>query len=202
MKIKIGVHLGVWTRNLKENLASYFEKAKLIGYDGIEIPVASFTNLNFKIIKDIGRDLEKFDLKCTCGGALGRELSLINENIDARKKGKEHLKHNVDICSDLGSDLLVGVLYGGLGVLLGRGRNKDEWSWVVEGIREVAEYAETKQVTLCLEVINRYETYFLNTAEDGVQLIKDIDKHNVKLHLDTYHMNIEEKDFYNPIVKS
>lgn len=87
-------------------------------------------------------------------------------------------------------------------VSLGRGRNKDEWLWVIEGLRKVGEYAEVKQVTLCLEVINRYETYFLDTAGDGVRLVKDICKNNVKLHLDTYRMNIEEKDFYSPIVKS
>lgn len=46
----------------------------------------------------------------------------------------------------------------------------------------MAEYAEARQVTLCLEAINRYETYFLNTAEDGVRLVKEIDKDNVKLH--------------------
>ncbi len=66
----------------------------------------------------------------------------------------------------------------------------------------MADYAKDKNITLCLEPINRYETYFWNTAEDGVALLKDIRRNNVKLHLDTYHMNIEEKNFYTPIVKS
>ncbi len=114
----------------------------------------------------------------------------------------KYLRRYVDICSDLGSNLLAGVLYGGFEVLLGRGRNEDEWLWVVEGLKKVGEYAEVKQFTLCLGVINRYETYFLNTAEDRVQLVKDICKNNVKLRLDIYHMNIEEKDFYNPIVRN
>ncbi|TET12435.1 sugar phosphate isomerase/epimerase [Candidatus Aerophobetes bacterium] len=202
MKVKIGIHLMVWTANLQENLTSYFEEAKVAGFDGVEIPIIDPMKLDFKIVKSLREALEKFDLECTCGGGLGREPSLIHENINARKRGKEYLKRYVDICSDLSSNFLAGVLYGGFEVSLGRGRNKDEWSWAIEGIREVAEYAEARQVTLCLEAINRYETYFLNTAEDGVQLVKEIDKDNVKLHLDTYHMNIEEKDFYNPIVKS
>ena len=69
-------------------------------------------------------------------------------------------------------------------------------------MQEMANYAKDKKITLCLEAINRYETYFLNTAEHGVRLLQDIGRDNVKLHFDTYHMNIEEKDFYTPIVKS
>ncbi|MCD6318506.1 sugar phosphate isomerase/epimerase [Candidatus Aerophobetes bacterium] len=199
---KAGVHLLVWTINLEENLAGYFEKAKLAGADGIEIPVMNPMELDFKITQKIARNLERFGLECTCGGGLGRDPSLINEHVDARKRGRKYLRRYVDICVDMNSHFLAGVLYGGFEVSLGRARNENEWLWAVEGLQEVAEYAKEKKVTLCLEVINRYETYFLNTAEEGIKLVKDINRDNVKLHLDTYHMNIEEKNFYTPIIKS
>lgn len=199
---KVGVHLLVWTINLEENLAGYFEKAKSAGADGVEVPVMSPMKLDFKTAKKIGQGLEKFGLQCTCGGGLGKDPSLIDEDVNVRKKGKKYLKRYVDICVDMGSHLIAGVLYGGFEVSLGRARNKNEWLWAVEGLQEVAGYAKEKKVTLCLEVINRYETYFFNTAEEGIKLIKNIDRNNVKLHLDTYHMNIEEKNFYTPIVKS
>jgi D-psicose/D-tagatose/L-ribulose 3-epimerase len=89
-----------------------------------------------------------------------------------------------------------------LGVLVGRRRNEWEWDIAVKSLQNAADYAKDKGVTLCLEVLNRYETYFLNTAQDGIQLVKSINRDNVKLHLDSYHMNIEEKNFYEPIIAS
>jgi len=148
------------------------------------------------------KHLAKMRLECTCGGGLGKGENLIDEEENIRERGKRYLKKFIDICSDLGSYTFCGVLHGAFEMSKGRGRTKEERDLAVESIRGIAEYAKDRKITLCLEAINRYETYFLNTADDGVRLIKDIGKDNVKLHLDTYHMNIEEKNFYPPIVKS
>lgn len=66
----------------------------------------------------------------------------------------------------------------------------------VECMREVAEYAkETGNVTICVECVNRFETHFLNIAEDAVKFCKDVGIGNVKVHLDCFHMIREEKSF-------
>jgi D-psicose/D-tagatose/L-ribulose 3-epimerase len=80
--------------------------------------------------------------------------------------------------------------------MTGERRTKEEWSRVVEGLREVAQRARDLGVILCLEPLNRFETYFLNTQEDGARLVEDIGESNVRVHFDTFHANIEER---NPV---
>jgi len=199
---KVGAHVMIWTSNLKEDAIKVFNKVKEMGFDGVEIPLVNPMEIEFKLVQKMRTELERINLECTCGGGLGKNENLIDEDKSTRERGKDCLRKLIDICSDVGSKYLCGVLYGTFGMSRGRGRTPQEWDLAVNLIKDVANYAKDKKVTLCLEVINRYESYFLNTVEDGVRLVKDIDKDNVRLHLDTYHMNIEEKDFYTPIVKS
>jgi D-psicose/D-tagatose/L-ribulose 3-epimerase len=81
-----------------------------------------------------------------------------------------------------------------------KGRNSRQWEYSVRSLREVGRFAAREGITLGLEPLNRYEHFFINTAEDALPLIKDINEPSVKLHLDTYHMNIEEKDFCTTVV--
>lgn len=84
-------------------------------------------------------------------------------------------------------------MYAGLGVLTGRRRTPEEWNWAVEALQAVARHARKSDVTLCLEPLNRFETYFLNTLEGAARLIREIGEPNVKIHYDTFHSNIEER---------
>jgi len=199
---KVGAHLMIWTSKLNEDTIKVFNKVREMGFDGVEVPLVDPMKIEFKLIEKMRKELERINLECTCAGGLGKNENLIDKDENIRERGKSYLKRFIDICSDIGTNILCGVLYGTFEMSKGRGRTKQEWDLAVKLIRDMADYAKDKKVILCLEVINRYETYFLNTAEDGVQLVKDIGKDNVRLHLDTYHMNIEEKDFYIPIVKS
>jgi len=202
MAVKTGAHLFIWTSRLNEDTLKVFHKVKEMGFDGVEIPLVNPMEIELKLIEQMRNELEKINLAYTCCAGLGKNENLIDKDESIRERGKSYLKKFIDICSDIDTDTLDGVLYGTFEMSKGRGRTPEEWDLAVKLIREMADYAKDKKVTLCLEAVNRYETYFLNTAEDGVRLLKDIGKDNVKLHLDTYHMNIEEKDFYTPIVKS
>jgi len=173
-----------------------------MGFDGVEIFLPDPLNIDFQLIKKIRSELDKLELACTGSAGMQRNENLIDEDKTIRERGKAYLKKFIDISSDLNVEILAGVLYGTFEMSKGRGRTEEEWDRAIELVGEGADYAKEKNVTLGLEVINRYETYFLNTAEDGVRLAKAIDRDNVKVHLDTYHMNIEEKDFYTPIVKT
>jgi D-psicose/D-tagatose/L-ribulose 3-epimerase len=70
------------------------------------------------------------------------------------------------------------------------------WEYSADCLREVAQYAGTLGVNIGIEPVNRYETYLINTCEQALKLKEMIGEPNVKIHLDTYHMNIEEKSFY------
>lgn len=125
--------------------------------------------------------------------------NLVSSDQKKRKQGIAFINELVDIVSELKGDVLGGVIYAAWGEITGKMRTKEEWDYCKESLFKVAEYAEKKGVVLALEAINRYETYFLNTAEDTRKLVEEIAHPNIQIHLDTYHLNIEEESFYQAI---
>ena len=96
---------------------------------------------------------------------------------------------------------MAGPLYSPVGYLPGRRRNNDEWKRLVEAYQNLSGDLERSGVTIAIEPLNRYETYFLNTAEDASRLSADIGHKNVGILFDTYHANIEEKNIPDAIRK-
>jgi len=142
------------------------------------------------------RLLENYGLQCTCSLGLPREAHLPF----APDKATGFLEQAVDVTSDLGSPVLTGCLYTHLGTLTGKPPTDEEIDLVVRVLKRIARYAQDRGISLGIEPVNRYETYLLNLAEQASALLDRIDEANVFVHLDTYHMNIEEKGFYTPIV--
>ncbi|MCS7132302.1 MAG: sugar phosphate isomerase/epimerase [Aigarchaeota archaeon] len=116
-----------------------------------------------------------------------------------RRNGIEFMKRCADVVSQLGGDAINGVIYVAWGKIFGGSRTPEEWRRSMEALREICRYAHGYEISLGIEPVNRFETYFLNTAEDAVKLAKEVGEPNIKIHLDTFHMNIEEKNFYDPI---
>ena len=135
-------------------------------------------------------------MDCVCTTTLTLEPNPISPDGEIRKAAVAAMKKCVDICNTLGAPILGGVNYAGWGYLTKKPRTDQEWDWGVACMREVAEYAkETGDVTICVECVNRFETHFLNIAEDAVKFCKDVGTGNVKVHLDCFHMIREEKSF-------
>jgi D-psicose/D-tagatose/L-ribulose 3-epimerase len=104
----------------------------------------------------------------------------------------------------LGATMLVGPLYSSVGRADAEEEEdyRQQWALVVGHLKEIADYADERNIKLSLEPLNRFETDFLNTVDQSLALIKDIDRPNVFLHYDTFHMNIEEKDQPKAIAKA
>lgn len=196
--MKIGVYGLLWTSGITIDDLFILDKCREFGLDGIEVPLLSYMQeqLPFRELKSRADDLG-LDLITSTG--LEEETSIISEDKQKRERGKAFLKKSIDLASELDSDELSGVIYAPWAVLKGRRRTDWEYENCVESIREVAEYAESAGVYLCLEPVNRYEGYFLNTAEQGKALLKDIGHKYVKLHLDSFQMNIEEQSMYEAV---
>jgi D-psicose/D-tagatose/L-ribulose 3-epimerase len=110
-----------------------------------------------------------------------------------------YLQGAIELTAELGSDTLTGALYTHLGTLTRKPPTRDEVVTCVSTLKAAARYAQQADVSLGIEAINRYETYLNNTAAQVAEMIDRIDEPNVFAHLDTYHMNIEEKGFRTPI---
>ena len=105
--------------------------------------------------------------------------------------GKGVLADAVRAVRDIGGNKLGGILYSAH-TKYGRQPTKRGWDNSVAAIAETAALAKGCGVDLVLEIVNRFETNLLNTTAQGLKFIEDTGSDHVRLHLDTFHMNIEE----------
>jgi D-psicose/D-tagatose/L-ribulose 3-epimerase len=188
--MKYGVNMMVWTTRVNESHAELFSCIRAWGFDGVELFVSPREPADVPAIRKMLADSR---LECTTSMALPRECHLVSPQPEVRARGVEFLKTCVDRAAELGARLICGPMYAGLGVMTGRRRTAEEWKGAVEGLQLVAQHARKCQVMVCLEPLNRFETYFLNTLDDAARLVHDIGAPNVKILFDTFHANIEER---------
>ncbi len=195
MNIKIGASLLSWiTPNWTAEAGKYaIEQTAKAGFDLIEILLSNSMEIDAKAVK---KQLKENHLEVVCSLNLPKEAHIAFYPKEAEKL----IKNAIDKTSDLETNFLGGVLHGGIGVFSGNPLSENEKNTIVEVWSSVADYAKEKGVNIAVEPINRYESYVCNTAENVLELIEKTRKDNLFLHLDTFHMNIEENNFRDPIL--
>jgi D-psicose/D-tagatose/L-ribulose 3-epimerase len=188
--MKFGVNTMVWTTQVGEKQDALFARIKEWGFDGVELFISPEEPANLQAVR---ATLDRLQLERTTCCVLPRDANLVSSAAATRAHGLDFLKKCVDRTADLGGRLMCGPLHSALGVMTGRRRTEKEWKWAVKGLRSAAARAQRRRVCLCVEPLNRFETYFLNTLEDAARLVHDVGAPNVKIHFDTFHSNIEEK---------
>lgn len=164
-----------------------------MGYDCVEIDLGHPESLP---VSGIRRKSMETGVKCTFSVGLTSDKNVASPNPETRKSGVEYVKKLIDIASDLESDIICGILYAAWGELNPWGRKSEDLEFAKECVLEMADYAEAHGVLLALEPVNRFEGYLINTAEEMIGFIEMVNHPNVGITLDTFHMNIEEEDFY------
>jgi D-psicose/D-tagatose/L-ribulose 3-epimerase len=181
---------GEWTRESAERVISGAAEA---GLDFVEIPLLDPSSIDVEHTRSL---LDRYGLGCSCSLGLPAEIHLPSNPEGARR----FLDGAVEATAALGSPVLTGCLYTHVGTLTGKPPEPSELQAVAHVLKRTARRAAEYGVELGIEAINRYETYLVNLASQAGELLDRIDETNVFAHLDTYHMNIEEKGFYEPIV--
>ena len=161
------------------------------GFDGVELPLIDLTYIKPATIR---QRLVEADLKCNFCGVLPRPLSLIDASPEIRAQAVEHLTRAIAFAAEAGGEILAGPLYSPVGFFTGVRRTADEWSRGVECWQRLGEVAKRYQVTIGIEPLNRFETYFLNTAADAERFCSEVAQPAVGILFDTFHANIEEKE--------
>ncbi|MDK2897220.1 MAG: D-psicose/D-tagatose/L-ribulose 3-epimerase [Candidatus Atribacteria bacterium] len=184
-------------RFTKERL-SVFEQARGLGYEGVEISLSE-DFLSMGITKDVAREAKRVGVDCLCSTSLDETTDIASEDKKIRENGIEFLKKCVVSAAELGSDVLGGVIYAPWGLYKREGRKQEEWEFCKESLAIIADFAKEHNVFLAIEPVNRFESYLLNTACEAKKLIDEIGHPQIKIHLDTFQMNIEEDRMYNAI---
>ncbi|HZB24794.1 MAG TPA: sugar phosphate isomerase/epimerase [Vicinamibacterales bacterium] len=189
--MKFGVNTFIWSESFDRSNLPLLPKVKSWGFDGVEVPL--FRASEFAAA-DIRKGLEENGLECTVCSVLLPGFSLISDDASVRKKTVTHMQELIKGASEAGAKVIAGPLYSPVGYLPGRRRTSDEWKWAVEGHQALGETLTRHGVTMAIEPLNRFETFFLNTAADAAKLCAEINHPQIGVLFDTFHANIEEKE--------
>ena len=188
---KLGVHALVWGPGWsRDDCARAVGKTAELGFDLVEAPALDPGSIDVEFTK---RELEKAGIGITFSLGLDAGTDISSGEPEKMKAGEARLGEALAVARDLGATHVCGILYSAF-QKYSVPATKEGIEGSIEVLRRVAERAAESDITLGLEVVNRYETNVLNTAAQGVEMCRRIGAPNVKVHLDVYHMNIEEAD--------
>jgi D-psicose/D-tagatose/L-ribulose 3-epimerase len=196
---KLGVHALVWERGWShDECARAIAQTAEIGYDLIEIPALDPRSIDAAFTR---AQLERNGIGATSSLGLDASTDISSGDPETARRGQARLEEAIAMARDIGATHVCGILHSAFQKYAVPATAKGI-AQSVEVLRRVAETAARSGITLGLEVVNRYESNVLNTASQAVEMCKRIGAPNVKVHLDVYHMNIEESDIQQAIMET
>jgi D-psicose/D-tagatose/L-ribulose 3-epimerase len=188
--IRFGVNTFIWSEKFDRSTLPLLRVIRDLGFDGVELPLVQHRDLP---LAELRRELAATGLDCTFCSVLPPGLNTISDDADVRRRTRAYLAECIEIVASMGGKILAGPVYAPVGYLPGRRRTAEEWKRAVECFQSLGEALTASGITLCIEALNRFESYFLNTTEDVAALCRDVGHPNVAILMDTFHANIEEK---------
>ena len=189
-----GVHTSMWTMNWdRAGAERTIPAAAAYQMDFIEIALLNAPMVDAPHTRAL---LEKHGLRAVCS------LGLPEQNwASINPEGAiEHLKQAMEVSAAMGAEALSGVTYGGIGQRTGVPPTEAEYDNIARALSAAAKYAKQLGIAFGIEPVNRYENHLINTGAQAKWMIEKVGADNIFIHLDTYHMNIEEKGAGNGIL--
>ncbi len=188
--MKIGINLMLFGDVIDASVQRQFKRIKELGFDGVEVPVFVPGHVDTQGIAKAAADA---GVEVTCSGALPPNSRFYGDDKTAIQKASDYLKAGVETVTALGAKIWVGPFYKAVGDHDLSIPLVDQRVQAAEAMRPLMKVAEAAGVVLGIEPLNRFETNFLNTAEQGISFCRELDSPSASLLLDTFHMHIEEK---------
>lgn len=199
--MKYGIYFAYWEDEWNVDQVKYVKKVKELGFDTLEISCAALKNISREKMDEYKNAAKEYGITLT--GNFGPTAA---ENLSASDESEAD--HAVEVYRDILEKLaymdihtIGGGIYSYWPVDYSKPFDKRrDWEAAVKNVKKVARIAEDLGIDYCLEVLNRFEGYLLNTAAEALEFIKDVDVSSVKVLLDTFHMNIEEDSIVDAIL--
>jgi len=187
--LEFGGHALVWSGDwTPEGARKAIGGAARSGYDYIEIALLDPWKVDPVLTRDL---LQEHHLRAHASLGLSVATDVTSTDPGVVAKGDELLRKATDVLHAIGGTELCGVIYCALGKYPGPASRQNRANSIA-AMQRLADYAGEKGININLEVVNRYETNIMNTGLEGLAFLDEVDRPNAYLHLDTYHMNIEE----------
>jgi D-psicose/D-tagatose/L-ribulose 3-epimerase len=188
--MKFGVNTYIWGATFGPADFHLLPRLRDAGFDGVELPILDPAAFEADAI---GREFDRLGLARTAVANVPGGSSLASTDAGERQRARDHVAGCITAARDFGAAVLAGPMYTPVGFLTGQRRTAEEWRWAVDSWQHLSRAAESAGLEIGLEPLNRFETYFLNTAADAARLCREIASPRVGILLDTFHANIEEK---------
>lgn len=200
--MKFGTYFAYWEQEWRGDYAAYCRKVAKLGFDILEISADGLMRMKQADVANLKKTAAGEGIGLTAGLGFPADADMSSEDAATRKRGLELMKKMLPLLECAGIDRVGGVIFASWPYDYNKPFDKPAaWARSVESMKTAADIAKNHGVTLMCEVVNRFEHYMLNTAAEAVQFVRDIDKPNVKVMLDTFHMNIEE-DFLGDAIRT
>ncbi len=197
--MQFGINTWVWTSPItNEEFARLATHVAALGFDTIEVPIENTSDLDYARAAQVARDA---GLGVTVAAVIGPDRDLIHPDASIRANGLAYVRHCIEATQTLGATNLIGPLYSAVGRTwkATSDERKRDVDLLVTQLSPLASHAANHGVVLCLEPLNRFETSFINLAEQAIEVIDRVDNPACAIMLDTFHMNIEERSLGDAI---
>lgn len=204
MAAKIGLHACYFRGTKYENdVKNSILLAKQSGCEVFEVAMATIIDLTREERAEIKKYAQDLGMTLTTNGGVDVKTDISSEDSDVRAAGVEKLKNIIQAANEIGAELFCGINYtlwlSKPKQLLTYSEKQRFLEYSIDSVKKVIKTAEDCNIQYCFEIVNRYEEFLLNTAEEGVEFAKRVGSPNAKLLLDTFHMNIEEDNMFDAI---
>ena len=197
--MKFGVNTWVWTSPLTTaDLHTLIPKVAQMGFDWIELPLETVDDFDHETAASL---IQAFNLGVSATAVIGSDRDLIHPDKAVQENGMTYVRQSIKATQSIGATNLLGPIYSAVGrtwQATPEERERDI-EILVNNLRPLASFAADHGVVLCLEPLNRFETSFINLAEQAIEIIDRVDHPACQIILDTFHMNIEEKSLGDAI---
>lgn len=197
--IRLGVSTWLWTSPFTTATVKLFPKIKAMGYQAVEIPVEYPEQIDAQTVRQALDDNGLEPIVC---GAFGPTRDLTHEDARVHEHCFAYVRQCFDLCNAWGAGFVAGPMYSAVGKarMVPPEQRKTEWDRAVRNLRKMCEEAKAAGLALALEPLNRFESDLVNTAEDVMRLVRDIDHPAAGVLLDSFHMSIEERSMEQAFV--
>lgn len=197
--VDYGMFYAYWAQDWEttpNELIERIERANDIGFDILEINCNAVIDWGPENLARVREHAEETDIKLTFATSLTEDADISAHDPEVRERGIDRLTSSIETVEALGGEYLGGITYGPWNPSFEGGLDKKaaRTERAIETWQDIAEVAENHGVTCTVEVVNRFEQFMLNTAEEAREFVEQVDSSNLQIMLDTFHMNIEEDD--------
>jgi len=198
--MKHGIYYAFWEHEWSAEYTYYVHKVAKLGFDILEIGGTPLPDYSKEQLRELRRTAEQEGIILTTGYGPSWEHNIASPDPEIRAGAAEWFRKLFFAMGELDSHVLGGALYTYWPIDYTRPFDKEEdWKRSVEGVQVLSDLAKPYDINLGMEALNRFETYLINTAEEDVRFVKEGGRENVKVMLDTFHMNIEETSIVEAI---